>query len=368
MNGGMRILLRLRYASDRTLFLPLEQVVDTMLHELVHIVRGPHDAQFHALWNQLRDEHESLLRKGYTGEGFLSEGRRLGGIGTPIAEARRLARVAAEKRRSLIARSTPAPGRRLGGGSATVLDEQDRRRAAADAAERRKRILRGCGNATHNDNEIQTMSESATRNSFKTKAEEDAANDAAIAQALWELVQEEERAKYGRDYVPPSAADPMGHGGGAVPRTSGWPSEEGYLADDAKQHDNNTEIGAEPGWACNICTLHNPLVFLCCDACGAERPADNKPPAYGRDQTADRKLATASSSRRSAPPVVDLTGSSSSSSLLPLPRQTTQTRNKQVETPQPKPAATWMCSFCGNIMAREWWSCSRCATIKDHSR
>lgn len=70
-----------------------------MLHELAHIVHGPHDDRFHALWNQLRDEHEGLVMKGYTGEGFLSAGRRLGGSGRiPMQEARRLARAAAEER------------------------------------------------------------------------------------------------------------------------------------------------------------------------------------------------------------------------------------------------------------------------------
>jgi hypothetical protein len=33
INGGQKICLRLRYPSDACQFLPLEQVVDTMLHE-----------------------------------------------------------------------------------------------------------------------------------------------------------------------------------------------------------------------------------------------------------------------------------------------------------------------------------------------
>jgi hypothetical protein len=78
---------------------------------LCHIVHGPHNQDFHALWNQLRDEHLELTIKGYTGEGFLTEGKRLGGQRVPQHEARRLARIAAEKRRSLAAGS----GQRLGG-------------------------------------------------------------------------------------------------------------------------------------------------------------------------------------------------------------------------------------------------------------
>lgn len=33
MNGGMKICLRLRYPGDANQFLPMDQVVDTMLHE-----------------------------------------------------------------------------------------------------------------------------------------------------------------------------------------------------------------------------------------------------------------------------------------------------------------------------------------------
>ncbi|KAJ0373218.1 hypothetical protein COL26b_008577 [Colletotrichum chrysophilum] len=209
VNRGQRILVRLRYPGDRSLFLPIEQVVDTMLHELSHIVFGPHDGNFHALWNQLRDEHEALIRKGYTGEGFLSDGQRLGGGGRiPMQEARRLARAAAEKRRTL----TKNSGKRLGGTG--PRPGSDIRRTIVGAIERRSSTLQGCGNMNHNDREIQQISEIATRNGFRTQAEEDAANEAAIAQALWELVQEEEKQRYGGYYVPPSAQNPTGNGGG----------------------------------------------------------------------------------------------------------------------------------------------------------
>ncbi|ROW10860.1 hypothetical protein VPNG_05388 [Cytospora leucostoma] len=199
VNRGQKILLRLRHAGDRTQFLPVEQVTDTMLHELCHIVHGPHDAKFHALWDQLRDEHEGLIMKGYTGEGFLSQGHKLGGgKGVPMHEARRLARVAAEQRAEKAAR-TRGSGQRLGG--APIQRNQDIRQVIADAIDRRNRTERGCGSTNFTEKEMQTISDIATRNGFKTQAEEDAANEAAISQALWELVQEDERKKYGDDYV-----------------------------------------------------------------------------------------------------------------------------------------------------------------------
>ncbi|GKT64827.1 LOW QUALITY PROTEIN: WLM domain-containing protein [Colletotrichum tofieldiae] len=262
----------------------LEQVVDTMLHELSHIVFGPHDGNFHALWNQLRDEHEALIRKGYTGEGFLSEGHRLGGGRIPMHEARRLARTAAEKRHSLTAGS----GRRLGGSGPSI--GSDIRRTIVGAIERRNNTLQGCGNTNHNDREIQQISETATRNGFRTQAEEDAANEAAIAQALWELVQEEERQRYGGYYIPPSAQNPTGNGGGSVMGDHGTRSNSvpppapgpATRPPPVPRPETRPPVVTVPasqsapqrGWTCGVCTLHNPATFLCCDACGTERGQD----------------------------------------------------------------------------------------------
>ena len=49
VNRGYRICIRLRYHNNPDLFLPEEQVVDTMLHELCHNVWGDHDSNFHTL-------------------------------------------------------------------------------------------------------------------------------------------------------------------------------------------------------------------------------------------------------------------------------------------------------------------------------
>lgn len=235
-----------------------------MLHELAHNVHGPHDGKFHALWDQLRDEHESLAMKGYTGEGFLSDGQRLGGRNVPMDEARRMARAAAEKRRNLSFGS----GRRLGGRA--VGPGEDIRRVIADAAERRTKTLKGCASETLAEDDIREIAATATRNGFRTQAEEDAANDAAIAQALWELVQDDEKVKYGASYVPPSAENPTGNGGGSV-------LPDGQAT--AQQPKGPARPVIPPSftpeptsWACEVCTLENPLNYLCCDACGTERP------------------------------------------------------------------------------------------------
>ncbi|KAF6838566.1 zinc metallopeptidase [Colletotrichum plurivorum] len=370
VNRGQRILIRLRYPGDRSLFLPLEQVVDTMLHELSHIVFGPHDGKFHNLWNQLRDEHEGLVRKGYTGEGFLSDGHRLGGGRIPMHEARRLARAAAEKRRTLTAGS----GQRLGG--MVPRPGSDIRRTIVGAIERRNSsTLQGCGNTNHNDREIQQISETATRNGFRTQAEEDAANEAAIAQALWELVQEEEKQRYGNYYVPPSAQNPTGNGGGSVMGGGGYGSNgvpppipgPASRPPPLPRPETRPPVVAAPtprpaqqrGWTCNVCTLHNPATYLSCEACFSERGQDPQrqvwtPNAEKRER--QRAAAAASTNRSSTVETIDLTTS-----------PTRPTSNPNHGAVAPATASTWNCSFCGTTMEKQWWTCSTCGKMKDSS-
>lgn len=377
VNAGQKILLRLRYPGDANQFLPLEQVVDTMLHELSHIVFGPHDDKFNALWKQLRDEYQGLLLKGYTGEGFLSEGKKLGGRRVPRDEARKIASKAAEKRRVLSSGS----GQKLGG--ARVPAGTDMRKEIADAIERRLKITKGCGSGDNKDAaEIKAISDEAASNGFRTKAEEDHANDVAIAQALWELGQEEERERHGGSYVSPSAANPEGNN--AQPRSTalpgparapfapvstskatppplkktglGGPSQDrpagmsrlvfdsinsksssalttaqsGTVKSESSSSTSAAEISepyVEPFWACSTCTCHNPLNFLVCDACGVERPA-----------SFSQSFSTNTGSRSAA------AGNRSSS--------------------KPK---TWSCHQCSMIMEDQWWTCSQCGAMKRSS-
>lgn len=57
---GRTIRLRLRHWDDERHFLPLEFVIDVLLHELAHIVHANHDALFDALLDQARNEYTRL--------------------------------------------------------------------------------------------------------------------------------------------------------------------------------------------------------------------------------------------------------------------------------------------------------------------
>ncbi|KAK4237501.1 WLM domain-containing protein [Achaetomium macrosporum] len=310
VDKGHQILIRLREPFDRNQFLPFEKMVDTMLHELSHIVHGPHDHKFNALWNQLREELEGLMMRGYTGEGFLGKGQRLGGRNIPYHEALRLARAEAERRRP---QPTAFGGYRLGG--TAPRPGEDLRSAILESIERRRNTSElGCANNNRNEREIQAISQTWTRNGFRTQAEEDAANEAAIAQALWELVQEDEKRKNAERPPPiPTATRPP-----ARPK-----SPEG-----------------RDFWACGLCTLHNPLHASTCDACGSRRPAEP-----------------------SRAEVIDLTESPPKKKPKPAPA------SARIAAPPPIPPrpATWQCSFCSNVMESQWWTCSLCGKMKESS-
>ncbi|KAL7945155.1 WLM domain-containing protein [Trichoderma barbatum] len=377
VNRGMRICLRLRYPQDQNQFLPTESVVDTMLHELCHIVHGPHDAKFHALWDQLRDEWQGLLFKGYTGEGFLSEGHRLGGRQAlpPPHEVQRLARAAAEKRKAHD-QLTRGSGQRLGGGDISRPPRPGRnlRQAVAAAAEKRTKALEGCATEKLSENEIRVIADTASKNGFRTQAEEDEANDLAIAQALWEVAQGDDTANLGGSYVTSSPAEKVmaGNGNKTVSFDGSRPSPGVGSSGGNTSTNSKRPVPPRPGeerfWICSVCTLHNPQDFLCCDACGVERGEATLHIPVTPRQPGPR------------PAVIDLTDSPPKKKAKPRetlrtaqrpPASASGSGSKSASAPAPalaSPPSTWRCEFCTTQMDRQWWTCSNCGQMKFNSR
>jgi DNA-dependent metalloprotease WSS1 len=374
-NRGEMIQLRLRHAGDDTQFLPIENVVDTMLHELAHIVQGPHDELFHALWDKLRDEHEALLRKGYTGEGFLGRGQRLGGQRIPMSEVRRKARAAAEIRRD----RTAGSGQKLGGQG--IQRGQDARSVIADAVEKRLKIEKGCG--TNNDRGRRTAREEGAKkkNVTRTTVEHEDEHEAAVMQAYIELIQEEEQQKLGKHYIPPSQANPAG--------SKSTPTSPRSLVEQQRsieQSLRSTEAGQNPptftpppgpppkkpkqessprpipsNWTCDICTLINPMSFLSCDACGTERPdifnasLSPSPPRHTPSSNTPPQNSTKSKDRAQAGLLRPKTNAADN--LRKFDEQGAYKKNLPIG---------WKCS-CGNFMEQEWWTCARCGRMKPSS-
>eukprot|EP00850_Spirogloea_muscicola_P023449 SM000358S13174 [mRNA] locus=s358:40711:41415:+ [translate_table: standard] len=53
VNGGQEVRIRLRRPGRDSDFFPYEHVLGTLLHELVHIEHGPHDAKFYKLLDDI---------------------------------------------------------------------------------------------------------------------------------------------------------------------------------------------------------------------------------------------------------------------------------------------------------------------------
>lgn len=304
--------------------------------------------------------------KGYTGEGFLSQGKRLGGTRIPLDEARRQARAAAEQRRALAKNS----GKRLGG--APVLRGTDMRKVRADAAQRRIEVTQGCASGTDRSTEL---AEEASRNGFRTKAEEDDANEQAILQAFIELIQEEEREKYGTSYVPPSQENPAGPRRDTSPRPpSGHDdvqitSSTTPAADPPASSTNATNASYESPWACPTCTLENPPNFLCCEVCAAERPAPlNTKAAESTARTGPARNVPPKPPAEKKRPPPDIERDEST------PRNTFSFKNRtraldslsSLDREVNKRPLGWVCS-CGTFMETQWWTCSLCGKMKPSS-
>ncbi|RUS19783.1 WLM domain-containing protein [Endogone sp. FLAS-F59071] len=146
---GYKICIRLRPHYDANQFLPYESLLGTMLHELTHIVRGPHDQQFYALLDTLTSECEILMASGYTGTGFEGSGHRLGtsiSHDLPPHLTQAVALESAERRRRTGEIMAPAGGRRLGGSAGELEKVVSPAVMAAMAADRRARDRVWCGN------------------------------------------------------------------------------------------------------------------------------------------------------------------------------------------------------------------------------
>lgn len=140
----MVIHIRLRHNATPDDFLDLEDLVGTMLHELTHNVRrpsllleeelglmftlraGPHDEIFFKQLAELNTEYDALVATGYSGEGFLGDGKRVGlGVSHDVdpKKAREIALAKLEERERL--RRLLGTGGRLGG---VVPDMKGKRR------------------------------------------------------------------------------------------------------------------------------------------------------------------------------------------------------------------------------------------------
>lgn len=381
INRGYKICIRLRYHNNPDLFLPIEQVIDTMLHELSHNVWGEHDANFHRLWDELRDELETLIRKGYTGEGFLSEGKRLGGGRLPPPhEMRRLAHASAIKRQSQN-KLSKGSGQRLGG-TPLHLQGGDIRNVIADQVTRRNTINKGCGSGRR---DAVQLSDQPGQNTFKTKAEEDDANNRAIAQALYDLMEQEEERKLNGTF----SAAPTNGGLAWDPQEGLYdPSKERLPEMPGSNYPQQVSEDDQMKWAMQESMRSNTSSPAALNAFGQpvsngdaqdtpRVPEESKPSPVSAAATTNRTfsgspispLNTPSDDRSSS---IRLRPSNASSSNNSAPARTRHIKNESTDAPlidlsepfnpTPTPSDQWTCEICTCINPLQYLQCDACGT------
>ena len=293
-------------------------------------------------------------------------------------EARRRARAAAEQRKVLTAGS----GQKLGG--APIRRGEDVRQVIANAAARRAAVIKGCASGTTREREKEIV-DGSNKRGVRTKATQDDANEEAIMIAYIDLVQEEEREKYGDAYIPPSKENPAGSRGLLAGKSKAEDIASAELArlrtkDKAKQSPppipTSTKPNANPpsapstrskppastidltnpalaptpsSWTCDICTLVNPTTCLFCDACGIERPSPPSSPLSSNNQLPDRPKPS----------------SLRDTNAVKAVRKLRELDEREKGSPQ-KPLG-WLCQRCGQFMELEWWTCANCGEMKASS-
>ncbi|GEQ67754.1 hypothetical protein JCM33374_g1419 [Metschnikowia sp. JCM 33374] len=136
VNRGEKILIRLRSARNDRTFLPMGDLIGTLLHELTHNVHGPHDQKFYEFLAELRRKYET---RDFLLENYVCEENRLG---SARVNHRSTPQSVRQKRLDVLSKGKRKPEtRRIGG---KYVSPADIRKAMLDAAEQRLRDSKTC--------------------------------------------------------------------------------------------------------------------------------------------------------------------------------------------------------------------------------
>jgi hypothetical protein len=327
--------------------------------------------------------------KGYTGEGFLSKGKQLGGRRVPIDEMRRQARAAAQQRAKENARSGTV-GRVLGG---APVRGRDMRQVLADAAAKRSTNLKssavnsGCATGTRAGD---IAAKDALKNGFRTKAEMDDANDVAIAQALTDLMEQEEEIAIEIGSPPPDGLE-WSKEGGLQPSRSPVPSS---FAGASKPQPSTSRRPAPypqpnvfggqgqpaPRKQPPVNPHGKPISRVVPEAEAQKKNKLSKPPPIPPSKPMgsggyppQRSSSVSSSSREqwscltctltNEPEALQCAVCDTRRSGTSAPPSHSKTNRTLPSTPS---SLGWLC-HCGTFMENQWWTCSSCGTIKPSS-
>ena len=258
-------------------------------------MHGPHDQTFYSFLSRLEEEYYELKRTGYAGEGFFSNGRRLGeGIpqNIPVYLARQRALEAAERRQRNNVGTGPV---RLGGGNLANLGLTPRELAvlvrrvisclllsltnatATQAADMRAADEKKCASGTLAQQEAERAARDSHHNDAidLTGSDNFGIDDYDFSDDI-EIVSDGPHAS--RPTNPSQAHRDLPSGSG--PRTAQRPPDiNGSTKPGPPPINNATRPATLSTWTCPTCTLINRPYALQCDACSGKRPQASTPAA-----------------------------------------------------------------------------------------
>ena len=299
-NSVHRIHLRLRHPTKHT-FYPYEDIAGTMCHELAHCERGPHDAKFYKLMDEIMEQYAVFMVKGLVVDtsGFpmdSSNARVLGGAQGGNGNTRSHAEKAAQNRQ----RQQRMGGTFvLGGGggnmsgakSASSLAHLPPAEAARRAAERRIEerqrndsnfclpcrdiieILDGSSSDEEEDEEKVGVQDVDGKKQKSFKAPQNMKPKKIKTRSIILI---------DGDSSPDDDDSPQKHPASSMPKkrparknqASSKPDNVSSLIkteqEDQTEASDSSDIECS-SWTCSKCTYNNKPISLTCDICGHEQ-------------------------------------------------------------------------------------------------
>ncbi|RLV94181.1 UDP-glucose:glycoprotein glucosyltransferase [Spathaspora sp. JA1] len=169
VNGGQKILLRLRHSFNDRSFLPTSDIIETFLHELTHNLHSAHDKKFYDFLDGLKRRYEQIKYGGGSNSNYRCEEEKLGSKYSPLPN---LVSVREKRIKELSKPKYKAEVRVLGSGSSSSgstftsgtstpskvrkpeLEQKSIRQLILEAAERRQRDSKWCHSETVEKEEV----------------------------------------------------------------------------------------------------------------------------------------------------------------------------------------------------------------------
>ncbi|KAI9260555.1 WLM domain-containing protein [Phascolomyces articulosus] len=271
VNRGYKINIRLRPHYDDSAFLEYNDLLGTMLHELTHIVRVPHDNVFYKILDELNDELDNLLMTGQKGYlAFDGQGNKLGnGLGSTYGDSRSRALAAAEQRRKTQGMMIPVGGVRLGGEKKNRLEKSlTPAQMAARAAERRIQDKKWCGG-------MQLEQESTPSSPFSSSSKSPEVitiPDSSDEENDYET-HGQKRSRNDIDTHPPTKKPIIKIPDTRPPINSNSKQVSSSTSETRIQPSKQEET--QIGWICGTCTFQNTPLILACGMCFTQRPTSH---------------------------------------------------------------------------------------------